>query len=766
MRGARVLKVFAWIVGILVVLVIAGLVALRFVLPPEKLRAMVLPRIEQALGQSVEVGSVHLAIWGGFGVGVEDVRIGNRPGYEDEHMLVLDELVLRIPLRPLLSRRLEVTKVALVRPQIFVEKSAEGTVNVAGLGRRLSPPPEAEVETPAEPPSPPISLPIPVTLKSFEIEGGWVRYSDAAAGFAADIGGIDHRASFSVDRALTDARAEGRLSAERVVVRFPGLPEPLPPFGVRVTHRVRADLAHSILTLDQVQVTVMDAAIDVRGTVEDFVDPVLHLQMETSTNLAQLPTAEKVRISGSVSLKVRAEGPALRPERMTLDGQVRVGGVTIEAETLPVPIRGLSAEINLSGQDIAIPKLTGALGSSPFSLRCDVNGAVPFAATGGKIPPTVRFALDCPHLVLDELLPAEDAAQAPAAPPVVAGPAADRPEPSPLPPIPEMNATGALTIQRITARKLEARDLKVRIEMAGAEVRVPVFEVGVYSGRILGSAEAALKDSVTVPFSVSVRARGVQANDFVSALTPFEGHLFGRLDLDAEFAGAGPGPDRIRQTLTGKGHASVAEGRLVNWDFARRVSRWIKFLEFEDVDFKNLDLDFAVADQRVDMRPLKLKALDTRWAATGSVGFDASLDYRVTARLSSAMTESLKNRTSLGGRLTTDIGETELVFRVTGPARAPEFRWETEGLEARAQDRARQEVRDFVEEHRDEAAEAIGREVEKRLGGEAGERARDLVEGILRPDTTDTTGEARSLEDLKEEGENLLRDLLKKKPKK
>ena len=205
MRGGKAFKVFGWLIGIGVVLAIAGYVTLRVMLPPDKLRAMALPRIERALGPRVEVGSFHLAVWGGFGVAVEDLRIGNRPGYADDQMLALKKIVLRIPLRPLLRRELELTKIEIVRPEVFIEKSPEGDINVAGLGQRLTPEAKTTPETPSTPVPPerttpatpeqppetaapekrpppmrPAALPVPIHLESLTIEDGRVRFRDSA----------------------------------------------------------------------------------------------------------------------------------------------------------------------------------------------------------------------------------------------------------------------------------------------------------------------------------------------------------------------------------------------------------------------------------------------------------------------------------------------------------------------------------------------------------------------------------------------------------
>ncbi len=794
MRGRKALKVLAWIVGIFVVLLIAGYVTLRVFLPPEKLRALVLPRIEQALGQSVEVGPVHLAIWGGFGIGVEDIRIGNRPGYRDEHMLNLEKMVLRVPLRRLLRRELTVTRIDLVRPEIYLEKSAEGEINIAGLGKRLAPPEEdgtpehrksATPSPPAtgslqEPTAPraggpsavPVSpsasaspepggLPVLVTLESVTVADGRLSYRDAA-GFTADVRQIDYRAALSVDRALKDIRTDGHLSAGRVLLGIPGLKEPLPGFPVDADYRARVDLVSNRVSLDEAKMSVMGALIGVTGTVEDFTNPVIRLKTETSTDLSVLPLGSDVQISGRLSSDIRAEGPVLKPDSLNLVGTVTLDAGSLRSPQLPLPVENAAARILLKGQDIEIPNLAASLGSSSFRLTCAIDRAVPFAATGGKVVPTVRFDFRCPHLAADELIPEPaPAAGAPSTDSARALPAGK----THLPPIPEMNADGTVLIDRITAKKLEATDLRAAIAMAGNRLRVPEFSVGLYTGRIHGSAEADFRNLPEIPVSVSVVAEAVEANDFISVLSSYEDHLYGKLDLTGRFGWSGLTPEEIRPSLSGEGHATVSQGKIVNWDFARQLSRWIKFLEFGDLEFKNMDLDFRIAGERVEMHPLKLKALETWWKADGSVGFDESLDYRVTATLSAAATQSLKDQLPLPRQVTANIKQAEVVFFVTGAARSPKFRWDAASVKDQTEAQVRKEVQDFLDGKKGEAADALLKEVDKRVGGDAKDVVKDVLGGLLKPDSTDTTGQQQKIEDLKKESEKALKDLFGKRKK-
>ncbi len=795
MRGRKVLKVVGWLVGIGAVLATAGYVTLRVMLPPEKLRAMALPRIEQALGQRVEVGSFHLAVWGGFGVAVEDLRIGNRPGYADDQMLELEKIVLRIPLRPLLRRELEITKIEIVRPEVFIEKSPEGGINVAGLGQRLTPgtrttpekpsapgPPErttpAAPEQPPEtavseqgPPSPPVraaTLPAPIHLESLTIEDGSVRFRDSAAGFTAHLRGLQYGASLSVDTDLQDIRAEGILSTAVVSVGVAGMERSIPEFTADVAYRARVDFTTSVLSLDEVKVSILGAVATVTGTVVDFIDPVLHLKTELSTDLSTLPLGEAVRASGKLNSNLRAEGPVLKPDNLNLMGTLTLDGGTLENPQMPVPLKNLAVKILFKGQDVEIPNLSGSLGTSSFRFAADVAGAIPFAATGGKGVPTIRFELACPHLAADEFLPDPESSREAAGRSVsaAAGPTAGaEPAARPVPPVPEMNARGTVSIERISAKRLEASGVSAVIELAERRLAISEFVAGLYAGRIRGSADADFGTLPDVPVAVSVVAESVAANDFISALTSFDDHLFGKLNLNGELEWRGITPEEIRQTLSGRGGAHVSEGRIVNWDLARDLSQWIKFLEFEDVHFKDMNLEYAVADERVTMHPLRMKALDTSWEADGSVGFDESLDYRVTATLSPTATRSLRDRLPLPPRLTANVKQAELVFFVTGSAKSPEFRWDAASVTDRVEEQVKEEVRDFLEGKKGEAADALLKEVDKHLDGDAKDKVRDLLEGIVKPDSTDSTSQDQKLKELKKEGEELLKDLFGKKKK-
>jgi hypothetical protein len=102
------------------------------------------------------------------------------------------------------------------------------------------------------------------------------------------------------------------------------------------------------------------------------------------------------------------------------------------------------------------------------------------------------------------------------------------------------------------------------------------------------------------------------------------------------------------------------------------------------------------------------------------------------------------------------------VFRVSGNARSPKFRWDSEDLQTAVKDRAEEKIKDLV----GDKARDLLKEADQRLSEDVKDKARDLLDGVLRPDSSDTTGKQQKIEDLKKEGEKLLKDLFgKKKPK-
>ena len=61
MKGKTLLRVVMIVAAALVVIVVGAVIVVRLMFPPEKIKALVIPQVETALGRQVKVDKVGLA---------------------------------------------------------------------------------------------------------------------------------------------------------------------------------------------------------------------------------------------------------------------------------------------------------------------------------------------------------------------------------------------------------------------------------------------------------------------------------------------------------------------------------------------------------------------------------------------------------------------------------------------------------------------------------------------------------------------------------
>jgi uncharacterized protein involved in outer membrane biogenesis len=145
----------------------------------------VVSALEKRAGVPVKVDSIDfdVAAWYRLtpALGLSGVNIGNPPGFSSKPLLTAEQVRVRVALRPLLQRRVEVESVALVHPVLAMEKNRQGISNlevfVSGLAGNPGPPaagdePAAGARTPQVETTPQAET--SVAIASIVVENGEV----------------------------------------------------------------------------------------------------------------------------------------------------------------------------------------------------------------------------------------------------------------------------------------------------------------------------------------------------------------------------------------------------------------------------------------------------------------------------------------------------------------------------------------------------------------------------------------------------------------
>ncbi|WP_170985097.1 AsmA family protein [Roseomonas sp. AR75] len=225
-----------WILlAVLVVLPLAGFVALRVFASPESLRPRLVAAVEQATGRNFSVGDVELGLSLRPTVILRDVALANVEGGSRPQMLTADRVEVQAALLPLLSRRVEIARIELDRPDLLLETNGEGRGN---WQFRPAAPPAATPSTSGAPAAP--SQPLAISLDRLDIEEGRVTWRDARSGLTETIAIARLQAAAPNSGATT---ARGTLRLRDQPVELVAETAPLSAFGGAAPIPVQATLA-------------------------------------------------------------------------------------------------------------------------------------------------------------------------------------------------------------------------------------------------------------------------------------------------------------------------------------------------------------------------------------------------------------------------------------------------------------------------------------------------------------------------------------------
>jgi AsmA protein len=159
--------------GLLLVLVAGFVVLAKILITPERIKQVVLPRVEKALQRPVALGEVEFSLFSG--ILLNDLVIREKTG--DEIFVLADQVALRYQFWPLLRKRVIIDHIILEKPQIRIERLADGSFNFSDLTAETAQAPPDSAEIPAEKP-PQVARDIDLLVSTVTVRGGVVSILD------------------------------------------------------------------------------------------------------------------------------------------------------------------------------------------------------------------------------------------------------------------------------------------------------------------------------------------------------------------------------------------------------------------------------------------------------------------------------------------------------------------------------------------------------------------------------------------------------------
>ena len=110
----RILKILGIVVGVVVLLFAALLVAVAVLVDPNDYKDDITAAVQKATGRQLTLdGKLQLAVFPTIRIAVGSATLSNAPGFGTEPMAKIGSAELQLALLPLLSRRIEISDARL-----------------------------------------------------------------------------------------------------------------------------------------------------------------------------------------------------------------------------------------------------------------------------------------------------------------------------------------------------------------------------------------------------------------------------------------------------------------------------------------------------------------------------------------------------------------------------------------------------------------------------------------------------------------------------
>lgn len=402
-------KIWIIILSIPVVLIVGAGIAAKLYFTSDRLKALVVPKIEDATHRTVSVGDISLSLFPSLAVSIDDLKISNMAGssFDRNEFISLDNLKLNVKILELLHSKLEIAYVIINHPVIYLETSKDGKNNYSSS----APGEKSNVKVTVSTDN---SSSGALLLSNLEINDGEIEQVDKKFDVHMLIKGFHQTANVEMPTGENTFYVKGSTSIESFSYGSMKMWY-LSDQPINADEKLSYKVGDDVLTLDGVTVKVRDLPLTISGSVSRLTKPELTMNMTVTSPGAQmtqllsiippemLKKTQGLSSSGDVKFTMNIKGPSSETMNPGIDGSFSVTNGKVQYASLPKSITNIniagsfekpSAPVGkIGGGSFGIEKMTATIGSN------DLNGVLHVSNFGD---PTVS-ATFAGTLALDEV---------------------------------------------------------------------------------------------------------------------------------------------------------------------------------------------------------------------------------------------------------------------------------------------------------------------------------------------------------------------------
>ena len=547
----RIVRIVAIAVGTLVALVIIAAIALLLFVDPNRYRGDIEKAAREHSTRVLTIrGKLELKVFPWLALGVHDIELSNRAGFGQQPFLTVDNASIGVKLLPLLSKRLEVSRVKLDGAHINLLSRGEQN-NWQDLGED-----KGAAERPADQPAGP---PPAISIEGVDVSNTSVVYTDEVKKSRTEIGNLE----LHTGRLKSNA---ARTALEKVELQGTYLAQPSST-AAAVASEVNAASAASGTTKAPAAKATAEAA---KPLAFALTTGAIAIDNEAHS-LA--PARIQMKL-GDIAVDVRVAG-----EKMSTD-RVLTGSLSLPSTSARKLLQSLGIAPPITRDPNALAKFALAtnfrmtqkqLELSALQLTLDDTQVKGTAGVENLDTSALRFDLKVNAINIDRYrapVPAEApaAAKHPSNPPPAAPPT-----PLPIETLRKLDVNGTLRVASATFSNLVFTDIVMPLVAKDGHVRLGPTQARLYGGTYNGDIVLDARPA-QAQLSLNEHLKGTDIGALVKAAFD-SARISGHADADVAVTGIGNADEAIKRSLNGKIDVNVKQGAVVGVDVVYELQR-------------------------------------------------------------------------------------------------------------------------------------------------------------------------------------------------
>lgn len=253
---------------ILAVLVVAGLVTLRLLFPPAKIKQMTLDYAKNTLHREISFDSLSFNL---IGVTLENFSMSEEGSFEKGTFIQAKRLEAKAAFMPLLKKQIEISTLALNGLTLHIQKNKDGAFNFDSLAASSATPPSDNNDTP--PVEHTQEMPFVISAKHLTVQDCDIYYKDLQTGFSTSVEDLNiHIENFDLN---TPFPAHIAFTSQTQEEKGPAISIP-----VNIDLEVflaNLDMPKAYVSISNAQATYKKVKFNLQGKAENLENPILEL---------------------------------------------------------------------------------------------------------------------------------------------------------------------------------------------------------------------------------------------------------------------------------------------------------------------------------------------------------------------------------------------------------------------------------------------------------------------------------------------------------